>query len=87
MKEQKLIKIRVRDAKAFAQWQRLSAAINAATVKREELSAKAGLPKSKQFKRDCKGYLVNGNGVPIGKFSVFTKAEFIMPACKVCRIS
>jgi len=83
----KEIKIRLKDTDAFRKWQRLNQASKAVKMRLESLAKQAGLPESKQFKHDCKGYFVDGNNNPLGKFSVFSKGEFVMPACKVCRIS
>lgn len=87
MKNEKIIKIRLKNLEAFRKFQKLKQAQKAFELKLKELAKMAGLPESKQFKRDCKGYFTDGNGVPVGKFSVFNKPEFMMPACKVCRIS
>lgn len=83
----KEIKIRLKNTDAFRKWQRLNQASKAVEMKLKDLAKQAGLPTSKQFKRDCKGYFTDGNGNPVGKFSVFSRAEFVMPECKVCRIS
>lgn len=87
MKNEKIIKIRIKNLEAFRKFQKLKQAQKAFELKLKELAKTAGLPESKQFKRDCKGYLTDGNGAPVAKFSVFGKPEFMMPACKVCRIS
>ena len=81
------LKITIRDIEAFRRWQRLKTAKTAFELKLENLRKQAGLPIAKQFKKDCKGYLADGNGNPIGKFSVYGMPERVMPACKVCRIS
>jgi hypothetical protein len=87
MKAQKTINIRLKNTVAFRRWQKLSAAKTAFERKLEQLRGEAGLPTSKQFKRDCKGLLVDGNGQPVAKYTVFSKPGFEMPPCKVCRIS
>lgn len=86
-KNEKLIKIRIKNSDAFRRWQRLKAASKAVDLKLSDLAKQAGLPESKQFKKDCKGYLVDGNGNPVAKFSVYGMPERIIPPCKVCRIS
>lgn len=86
---EKIIKIRLKNSDAFRKWQRLKAASNAVEVRLKDLAKQAGLPESKQFRRDCKGYLVDGNNSAVAKFTVFTKPAELKPrpACKVCRIS
>lgn len=81
------IKIRLKNLTAFQRWQRLKQASKAVELKLKDLSRQAGLPESKQFKRDCKGYIVDGNGNPVAKFSVYGMPAREIPACKVCRIS
>jgi uncharacterized protein YccT (UPF0319 family) len=87
MKKQDNIKVRLKDLASFQRWQKLKAASKALSLKLDNLAQAAGLPSSKQFKRNCKGYLVNGNGDPVAKFSVYDMPARSMPACKVCRIS
>lgn len=81
------IKIRLKDLSAFQRWQRIKQASKAIELKLDNLAKQAGLPTSKQFKRDCKGYLTDGNGNPVAKFSVYGMPARQIPACKVCRIS
>lgn len=86
-KSDKIIKIRIKNIDAFRKYQALKAQANALELTCKDLSKQAGLPTSKQFKRECAGYLVDGNNQTVAKFSVFHKEAFMMPACKVCRIS
>ena len=81
------IKIRIKNIQAFRAWQKRRPALAAIKLELEDLAKQAGLPTSKQFKRDCKGYLVDGNNTPLEKFSVYTMPEKTIPACKCCRIS
>lgn len=83
----KHIKIRLKSTGAFRRWQRLHGALKAAKLKLDNLAVDAGLPESKQFKRNCTGVLVDGNGNPLAKFSVYDMPERTMKACKACRIS
>ena len=83
----KIIKIRIKNIDAFRKYQAINAQKNALELTSKALAKEAGLPTSKQFKRDCAGYLVDGNNQTVAKFSVFSKEAFMMPACKVCRIS
>lgn len=81
------IKIRIRNLDAFRRYQKQKAAAKAIELELDDLSKQAGLPTSQQFKRNCKGYLVDGNNSPVAKFSVFEMPERTMKACRVCRIS
>jgi hypothetical protein len=81
------LNIRLKDGKAFKQWQRLKAANKAVELKIDNLAKLAGVPTSKTFKRNCKGFLTDGNGNPLAKFSVYDMPPRSMPACKVCRVS
>ena len=81
------LNVTIKDIDSFRKWQRLKTAQKAFELKLENLAAKAGLPKAKQFKKDCKGYLADKSGNPVAKFSVYSMPERTMPACKVCRIS
>jgi hypothetical protein len=85
--KQNNIKIRLKNSQAFQKYLKLKAAEKAFKLKLDNLAKEAGLPESKKFKKDCRGFLVDGNNNPIGKFSVFKKPSFEMPACWVCRIS
>lgn len=83
----KIIKIRIKNIDAFRKYQVINAQKNALDLTLKDLAIQAGLPTSKQFKKDCAGYLVDGNNNTVAKFTVFSKEAFMMPACKVCRIS
>lgn len=83
----KIIKIRIKNIDSFRKYQAINAQKNALELTAKALAKEAGLPTSKQFKKDCSGYLVDGNNQTVAKFSVFNKDSFVMPACKVCRIS
>lgn len=83
----KEIKIRLKNVEAFRRYQRIKAASKAVELKLADLARQAGLPTSKQFKKDCRGYMVDGNGNPVAKFSVYSMPAREIPPCKVCRIS
>lgn len=87
IKSEQIIHIRLKNLEAFRRYQKIKAASKAIELKLEQLANEAGLPKSKRFKRNCKGYLVDGNGGAVAKFSVYDMPEKTVPGFKVCRIS
>lgn len=84
---ERIIKIRLKNSDSFRKWQRLKAASKALELKLDDLARQAGLPIAKQFRKDCKGYLVDGNNNAIAKFSSYAMPERTIPPCRALRIT
>jgi hypothetical protein len=81
---------------AFAKWRKAVDAANAAKKEAETLKEVCGFPDTESLRRllgvtewQTKGaaVIVDGNGKPVGKVSVFFKDAFVMPAGFSSRVS
>ena len=82
-------------AESFAKWQRVKQAASALAKEAEVLKAECGFPDTEklvallEIPEGGKGaaVIVNGNGAPIGKLSVFWKDAYIVQAGFSSRVS
>lgn len=75
------------NAEKFNKWQRVKRAASALDKRAKEMAKEMGLPESSQFDGPAAGVIVDGNGQPIGKFSVFNYPGAQIPAGLRVKIS